>query len=377
MSNAKERNKKKHKALLIINAFLNFLAYLLIVIAVIFMILVYTMREENKIYVFFGYSFAVIQSDSMIDAGFNPGDKVVIQQVKTDDLRIDDIILFYRYMDTCDIDLPKQDISDIIDEYKEPETIDENAEIFEERTPTAEILNKKNALVFHKVVGIFVDDYGVRFFQTQGESEKNLSPDPLLIREDLVAGEHCETAKLLNFFLKLTASPWGIMLLMSVPFLILMVSYISSLWGEVAVMNMLKGLRKKKINLNSENFKEYDVSKAISNEEKIFIFDITETQDKQKVANIIWKDLMSKEVSKEQAEQIGKIKYSINLYAKSRDAFWEFWINSEKKASKKRKLKEFREKANSILNPSIDSFNKNIKYKNAVVPIKNIKKGGK
>ena len=99
----------------------NILFYVLIVVAIIFIIFLYVGQTKNRLVSIFGYSVAVIQSGSMIDGGFNVGEKVIIKKVNIQELKKDDIIVFYKYSDPADVKLTKTEITDIIDSYVPPE----------------------------------------------------------------------------------------------------------------------------------------------------------------------------------------------------------------------------------------------------------------
>ena len=263
----------------------NILFYVLIVVAIIFIIFLYVGQTKNRMISIFGYSVAVIQSGSMIDGGFNIGEKVIIKKVNIQELKKDDIIVFYKYSDPADVKLTKTEITDIIDSYVPPElSSDKQLEkdiLNESRITQNEVIEKGEKLIFHRIIGIYVDEYGTKFFQTKGDS--NNSADKVLIREDYVVAEYCDDVAGLTWFINFVSTPWGIIIFVLIPLAFLVFTQLMSLVDTVNGNILVKKLLRKQISIDDKIFKKIDINEYLNEADKLFLYYSFPNEEKAKM----------------------------------------------------------------------------------------------
>ena len=199
-----EKNKKiKIERFSVLSLIGNIIFYGVLIFAMIMVVILHFNQGKNQMIPIFGYSIAVIQTGSMIDGGFNIGDKVLVKVPNTDNLRVGDIIVFYKYLDPADNTIIKINITEDIENYEETTEYNQEAKnaLDESRLTQKEVMEKDAILIFHRITTIYADEFGTRFFQTKGDS--NYGADSILVREDFVVGQHVETAGIITGFFNL------------------------------------------------------------------------------------------------------------------------------------------------------------------------------
>jgi signal peptidase I len=329
------------------NKLFNVFSFFIITFIFLAVVIAFFIQDKGQ-FSFLGYSVIVVPNNSMKNS-FSSGDKVVIKlALNTDALRKGDIILFYQYADFCDLVLPPHtEITDIVDSYEEPEQNDD-AEIFNQRTPLNEVQERNVNQVFHRITKIFVDEYGVRFFETKGDAY--YTHDNILIREDYVCGKYIQTSGFiigsLNFITSTTTITMTIFIILITTIgTIQIIKNLQAYAGEKTA----KKLMKRKLSFDNHLLEEKKVYNYLTREEKLYLYDIAEEKDKEKVVNLFWGYLSNWELKKDQCRTIILLNKSFKLYKKDRNKFWDFWLNLETNKKEKRHLEILKIRADLIL----------------------------
>ncbi|MDD4685972.1 MAG: hypothetical protein PHI76_01620 [Clostridia bacterium] len=325
----------------------NVFSWLIISFVSLAIVVSFFIQNKNQQISLFGYSLAVISSSSMQN-DFNIGDKVIVKGaglINTDDLRKDDIILFYQYADFCDLILsPHTEITDILETYEEPEYND--AEIFKERTNITKVQKMDVDLVFHRITKVFADEYGVRFFETKGDFNKD--SDKILIREDYVYGKHIQNSLFVTRTLNFITSTTTMIMLLSLV-IVLGTLQIIILFKKYIGERTARKLMKRKISFYNPILKEKKVYNYLTRAEKIYLYDIAKDKEKDLVVDLFWGDLRVPRSQKGQCKIIILLKKSFKLYKKDRNKFWDFWLSLESNKRKIKRLKKLQIRADLIL----------------------------
>lgn len=295
-------------------------------------------KKENEISSFLGYSFAVVQSGSMIDGGFEIGDMVIIKQVNTDSLRKDDIIVFYNYSDHS-YQPNKNDLVKITDIIDSPSYVEEDKD-----TTALNLHTKQDAinssgvkLIFHRIIDIYVDEYGMRFYETKGDS--NGSADGLLVREDFICAKYLQSGNGIQSVLNFITSPVGIAVVIILPILLTVILEVFVFGKEIKSNLIVEKLMTRKIRYGDVDTQKYKIADFLADEEKIYLYDISHIEDRENLAIILW-DTDVQEI--------------LNLRKISREKYYSEFEKTLSKQSLK-KLQYLKIKADIITkNPNID-----------------------
>lgn len=331
------------------------IVYVLLISIIAITLFSYFSRKEGEITNICGYSFSIIMTGSMTDGGFNPGDEVVIKRVNTDTLRKGDIIVFYQQYDSVDNTITKNNITTDLDNGTYIETSFQ-------QTPNSIVLQRSSRenvqkdssikMIFHRIINIYEDDYGTRYYETKGDS--NNSADQC-VREDMVVGKYVDLPDFVYAILNFTTKPLGLFILVVIP---LGYVFISQLWEFVRQLKSEIYKRKLfagKISVMDKKIVKNKVCEKMNDEEKIFLFDITPQKFQPTLARKIWK---------EDVERI------ILLREKSRDLYWKYWKIKMHKEERPEMIIT-KEQARLILEENVsfkDSYN---------IAVKNLKKDKK
>ena len=188
----------------------------------------------------FGYSLVTILSESMTNSGFEIDDAVMVKSTDSEELKVGDVIAYYKYIETTSANL-----SDIARAEKtDTATATEVAlasggdsysrvsswklylsKLFSNITYTATEASEKaikanSTIIFHQIVDIVEYD-GYRWFKTWGTSNLDARGDPVYdaywIREDYVIGRYTHTSSTVRSFLSFASTNSGILWMVEVP----------------------------------------------------------------------------------------------------------------------------------------------------------------
>ena len=102
---SKRRNKPKDSEyssrwLEILDSVTNILIIPVLVLSVICSIVMINAKRSNSVPNLFGYSLVTILSESMVDSGFEVDDTVMVKQEDTTEIKVGDVIAYYKYLET-------------------------------------------------------------------------------------------------------------------------------------------------------------------------------------------------------------------------------------------------------------------------------------
>ena len=332
--NSVKNKSVKSKVLSVISTVL----YVVLLLLLVFALIANLGKKDNQISGLFGFSFAVVQSGSMIDGGFNVGDMVLIKSVNIDTLKKDDIIVFYKYKDPAD-----NQVLSYVNSHKITDEI--TAGTYEDFSSDDSVLNRgsvENAvnansmLVFHRIVDVFVDPYGERFFQTKGDS--NGVVDDILIREDFVCAVYVGSSPFIQDVLEFVTSPTGLCVVILLPILLTIALQVFSFMGEVRGTTAASKLLSRKLKYKDVDFSKVKIAEYLSEPEKVYLYDITDADDKLNLAIILWDE---------------GVEEALDVYETDREKFYQHFFDKFSKSQTK-KLEFLKIKADLVKqNPEI------------------------
>ena len=332
--NSVKNKSVKSKVLSIISTVL----YVLLLLLLVFALIANLGKKDNQISGLFGFSFAVVQSGSMIDGGFDVGDMVLIKSCNTDALKQGDIIVFYKYKDPAD-----NQVLSYVTEHKITDEISagtyqdfSNDDGALNRGDLQNAVNANSMLIFHRIIDIYVDQYGERFFETKGDS--NGVKDDILVREDFVCAVYVGSSPFVQDVLQFVTSPTGLCVVILLPILLTIGLQIFSFMGEVRGTTAAAKLLSRKLKYKDVDFTKIKVAEYLSEPEKVYLYDITDPEDKLNLAIILWDE---------------GVEEALEVYEKDREKFYEFFFDKFSKSETK-KLKFLKIKADLVKqNPEI------------------------
>lgn len=320
---------------------LNFAGYAIMIGAVLFVVSFQT-QNKNQLFSLFGYSIAVIQSGSMLPE-YEIGERVLIRNCNTDDLRVGDIIVFYMYTVTG----ATTHLTDISNTPEIETNGDETHNIVKARKSVNDIVNEGRQLIFHRIHRIMVDEYGFRFFETLGDNNHG-SVDGF-IYEKYVVGQHINLSETASSILNFVTGTMGLFIIILFPIGILALLQVKYFTEQMFGAMLATKLVQRKIRYDDKDLKDVDVAEFLSEYEKYYIYDLSPEKEKENIIKLFWGDLGDKEMDISQKVEATKLKKSFVLYRQDRDKFWEYWISKEKNPVLKKKMQIHKIQADLIL----------------------------
>ena len=308
-----------------------------IIIALFSSFVLYSNQRKNEIKSVFGVSFVAIQSGSMMAGGFNIGDIVIINSVNTDNLRpksddyAGDIIAFYYVEDIADENIKKTLITDF-DNIPEP-----TKDSIPNRKDKDEVIKETTRIYFHRVVGVYVDETGTRFFKTKGDS--NGSADAYYIREDFVAGKYVNTPIWIRSIFRFCASGPGMIALVVLPLTVLIFMQMLSLLEQISALMIERKVIAGYIKFNDKESINANVGYEMREFDKIYFFDAIK-ENKQDLKEFLWVYPENVRISKRLSKHLKVVDKAINTYYElGSKEYWNFW---KKHFKRKRVLKKIK-----------------------------------
>ncbi len=277
-----------------INIIFDVICIILVLAAELLFFSIITSRSQNTPPSFAGYSVMRVSSGSMKASGFEVGDNIAIQRVKTDTLKRGDKIAFLVNEKTYktfkdNINLAKK----IDDKDIKPLERDKNLFSFFGMYPSSmvNVAKDKSDLVFHEIIDIYEDRNGVRYFSTKGTS--NYSADSWYIREDLVVGIYAPgkapqaIAEALGVIMY---NPKYMMAVVMIPIVLIVLMVAKNSLAEFSLAytedRILYGGKRLQTPKNIEN----GVGMALCDKEKILLLSKTTEADKLSTLHFIWRE---------------------------------------------------------------------------------------
>ena len=328
-------------------------------------------KRQNKPTSFFGLTLVNILSGSMTDAGLKRGDTVLTKNCNVFEVALGDVIAFYEVRNDPTDKAEKH----LIQKYENPETIkklnpsnnilygDENITITtypkvqKEGAYNVEYAQKnKRRVIFHMVIGIYVDEDGSIFYETKGT---NSSVDPAPIRSDFIVGKYVNTPRVFRDIMSFCGSSMGMIIMVCAPLCILILFQCLSLIKQVEIIYLEKQLISGKKRYDDEDVSTTLNGNDIETHNKVYLYFLTDKQERQMLLNYMWDDILFKEKpSTKESKLLETLNDANSKLEKSNKAYWETWINGTKGYTNK-KIKKYYEEAfvNHILSSSAKKEN--------------------
>lgn len=346
---AKEKKRKTFGKIL--GILTDILIYPIIALSLVVSFVMLNSKQDNKVYSVLGVSIVKILSGSMIAGGFNVDDIVIITQTNTDNLRVGDIIAFYRYSDAND---PFQNTLTKIEDFDNLPPITSSERVCGNKTQN-DAIEAESPVIFHRIINIYQAQDGTRFFETQGDS--NSTADSFYTREDFIVGKYFTTPRWLTSAFSFCATPKGMIILVIIPLSFLIFLQLLEIFE---IINALI-IEKKVLNLEMS----YDCEESIKNNigfdmrdyDKVYFYDIMPESEKNNVKDFLWGNLYV-ENNKKSVAKLKSINAGLVIYEYDRQEYWSYFVRKAKTKRVKDKLKKLEKVASTIkygnnLNPML------------------------
>ena len=339
--------KKKYNLYSIFGIIGDILFYPIIILTLLCCFAIYADKNANKVPSVLGVSMVSISSGSMVDAGFEIKDIVILIKKAPADLRTGDIIGFYNYKDVADYNKTTSTLT-LLQGYDRVSDISTNYDLEtynslknEDKTTvraSVDSVSGNNSPYFHRIINIYVDSEGVLFFQTQGESSSNPVPDPKLICSDYVVGSYFYTPTWLRGVFEFVATPTGMISVVVIPLSILTLFMLFSIIEQISKIIIEKKVLSRLIRYDSEESINANIGIEMDLLDKIKFFATAEAKDKNGVAEFLW-GFLNKADTKEK-HQFERIMTVVRNFEKEPKKYWMFWTSTFKSRKKQQKVEK-------------------------------------
>ncbi len=248
-----------------------------------------------------GYFCMRVSSGSMVNSGFDKGDGVIVRSVDVKTLKEGDIIAFYSdstYINGIDYNLTKVSSNDI-PKTKYSLTLKKFFGIQSKKVKT--VASRNQMLVFHHIREVYQDASGKRYFKTYGSSnlkdkqgeveDDNIIFDTNLVQEDLVIGiyNNSKTAKTIASVLNVVSTPFGMLVALSVPVIILIISLLLNSFRNVQLAFLENDVVEEKRKLTDEICVKNEIGYRMSTKTKYKVLAQAPEDKKLEYINLLWK----------------------------------------------------------------------------------------
>lgn len=250
-----------------------------------------------------GYFCMRISSGSMENSGFYKGDGVIVRSVDPRTLKEGDIIAFYSdsayYANmTLSYGLTKVP-NDSIPKTKYSLTINKFFGIQPNKIKAVAARNQM--LVFHHIREIYQDATGKRYFKTYGSSnlknkegeieDDNIVFDSYLVQEDMVIGKYnnSKMAKTIASMLNVVSTPFGMLIVLTVPVVILIASLMLNSLKNVQLAFLENDVVEEKRKLTDEICVKNNIGYRMSKKTKYKVLAQAPEDKKLEYINLLWK----------------------------------------------------------------------------------------
>lgn len=317
------------------------LLYPVLIVALVSSFAMFSANRENRVSTLFGHGIVTILSGSMEKSGFYKGDKAIIRVVDTDTLRPTtenregDIIAFYYDYDPYDDGtlFEKNIITDFDNlPFEDSDKID-----YTHRKTLKDVQEAKKRVYFHQIIRVYINEEGIRFFQTKGSS--NGSADTYLIREDFVVGKYIETPKFVNDIISFCTKSSGMIVLVILPLSVLICLQMLSLLEQTNAIILERKAVEKRIRYDSEECINSNILIELRNYDKFYFYDVIDNNEKENAFTMMWETLKDSDKKKER-KLYEKAIFAKQIYDKlGREEYWNYLIvnSDEFNANKLRK----------------------------------------
>lgn len=372
----KEKQKKGFSIYSFLGKIGDILLVPIIIISLFSSVSMLVQRNQNKPTTFLGCSLVNILSSSMVDEGFLKGDTVITKSVSVDDVALGDVIAFYHYYDIKDNGSTKHVVMEYnyIDGLKDVDFSEENITIgvaidsieYVERngTKTVEDAQKaKASIYFHRVIGIYLDDFGNVFYKTKGSNNSRADG---YVRSDFVVGEYISTPRFLRDSMSFCASTVGMIVLVCLPLSALVLMQCFSLIKQIETMSTEKQLILGRRRFDEEEIIESFDGNEMETHNKAFLYYLSTPEERNALQSFMWgKTLNAQKISKKDQKLVNTMLSANQKLNESDKAYWQEWLDNTSGYTRK-KIQEYYEEVSvyNILNDNKEANNVvNIKTK--------------
>ncbi len=239
---------------------------------------------------FAGYSLMRIASGSMEESGFNVGDNIVVKAVDTDTLRVGDNIAFYVYSKSyTNFDLSSVTKLDLEDTATKSNVTFAN--FFGFQSSSIQQASKAGSMiVFHQIVGIYEDQNGDRWFETQGTSNNGI--DAWRTNEDYVVGVYDGSvlAQGLAGLLNALTNNGIFLLLILIPFAIFTILLVFGFAKDLQKAKLELDVVEEKRKLTDEICVKNQIGYSMDTKTKYKVLAQAKDEEKAEYLSLLWKD---------------------------------------------------------------------------------------
>ena len=365
------KSKKRttfHKVLGIIT---DIFIYPVVILAFLSSFVMINSKRDNEVYSIFGISIVKILSGSMVAAGFEIDDLVLLRAVDTDQLREGDDIAFYRFRD--DKDPTSKQLVKITDFDDLPLITSQESVV---GTKTKKDASKEQSpVIFHRIIAVYQAADGTRFFQTQGAS--NPSPDATFIREDFVVGKYLSTPNWLMDVFSFCSSPKGMIILVILPLSILIFFQLLEIFEIINALLLEKKVIQLEIRYDHQDNYKNNIGYEMRYADQIYFYDVVPVEDKQPVQDFLWGNLYQS-TKKSERKKNNIVNKALEYYPTDREKYWQHFLNHAKTYREKKLIKKRQELAKTVKagqekNNAIKNYEK-LKFTEDFIKAENLKK---
>jgi len=261
-------------------------------------------RVQNVPPTFLGYNYMQIATGSMEASGFMVGDKIVVRAVNTDTLKPGDDIAFYVYRNNYR-EFYNRTITEITDYAPATQyAFSPRMLIGLQTSEIQEAANPKLAtqIVFHKVVAVYEDELGERWFKTRGTS--NPVNDIWNINEKMVLGiyDTGTGGQIIGGLLNFLTSVYGLLLVLLIPLVLLGIMLVSDLFKRARYAVLEYDIVEEKRKLTDEICVKCGVGYHMDTKTKYKVLVHANDEEKAEYCALLWKDGTTPEAVKKYCE---------------------------------------------------------------------------
>ncbi len=334
--------KTKKPISIILGKIADILLLPILVIALSTSVFIFTQASKSVMPSFFGYSILRIQSGSMRASGYQIGDYAILEKTAIEDIKVGDIISFYRFDDPADSNNEKN-----YTQIKHPDQYIEITETKEDRKTLDDAL--ENKVIFHMVDSIYHDATGARFFKTYGTSNVKYDEDGKItsgydsfkIRETFVLGVGREMPEVMNGFLKWMFTPMAMICVVILPLGILVVMQSIALIEQINYYTLERRILKQQTSWDHTEILKFIKTDEMMEVVKIVLYSTVEPPDRSDVGEMLF-HFSTKPTSKKKAQQqVVCYQTTRMLENRSLEGYFMFYKNNIKSRFDKKTIENY------------------------------------
>lgn len=352
----KKQYKKKFSIYALLGKIGDVLLIPIMIVALISSISMLASRSQNKPTSVMGRSLVTVLTTSMTKGGFERYDTVLTEKVKGKNVEVGDILAFYDYNGgkVNKTKLERVEYYIKCSGVGTPEHSEENIEtlIDREKIKTKEVAfektvknaqEAKSRVLFHRVIAVYVDENGIYYFQTKGDSNATTDGDNL-IRQDFIVGRYVNTPRAVRDIIKFCASTFGMIVLVCIPLSLQVLLQCLSLIEQLGIINNEKALLKGKASFKDDEFRKDFDGNLMELYNKVYYLYLMPKEDRHFVKQCMWGNLIyAEKLSSKNQIILDAVNVSEKNLEESDDKYWNTWIDSTK-GYDRRKIQKLYEK---------------------------------